>query len=215
MKLAIRTSSGAFGVGLFSADNIPLVSREAERAIVRSGNVGQLLDALLDGDRAMVRRIDAIFVDLGPGGLSSTRAGVSFANALSFATCATLYGISALEQQCLDVRSRCSLPLISTRPAPGQRMLWGFYPANTLAEAGLDFPVDVLTRFSKTYDRLAVAGPLHQFAFDEDRCNRVTFFHIDPPHLSTLLTASPIPCRNNGKLSLLHPITSPQGLSNE
>jgi tRNA threonylcarbamoyladenosine biosynthesis protein TsaB len=94
--LAIETSSGAYSVALGENDQVRFDS--TDRKCTRSSrDLAWLVGYGLESIGASYRDIKAIGVNIGPGGLSSTRAGVSFANGLAFSLQIPLYAFSYFE----------------------------------------------------------------------------------------------------------------------
>lgn len=167
MRLAVRTSSGSYGVALIAPDGSVAAVEEGAGA---ASSPGDLAEALLRAAGLGPSDIAGVLVDLGPGGLSSTRVGVSFANAFAYATGARLSGVSALDLQIHDARRQTDLPLVSLRPAPGGQVYWllDIRPGTTqLAQAGCERLPVLLSTLGGRLGRIAVTGPLARLkAFD-------------------------------------------------
>jgi len=212
MKLAIRTSSGPYGVGLFTDCGSLLSCKEAEATPTRPGNVGDLLQDMLAANDLRLSDVSELFVDLGPGGLSSTRAGVSFANALSFGLGAKLCGVSALDVQFLDVKSPLARPTLSMRPALGQKVFWAFYDQNVLAGKGCGLFDELVADLLGRFNHLLVIGPLQRLRIKVEGSTNIEFFNVDPPSLESLFAASKqFPLASPGTF-ILEPIASIEGL---
>ncbi len=212
MKLAIRTSSGPYGVALFSGDAQLVASRQAEGVAKRSRNLGALYSDMLNDTGPITQQLTEIRVDLGPGGLSSTRVGVSFANALAFGTSAKLTGVSALELQYHEARRSTDLPILSMRPAPGRRVFWSLFDKGVPLALGCDKSQDVVRKLADDGHAFALAGPLPRLGFDDPSSLDRPAIEIDPPCFESFLDAKPHAAISHAGLYLLEPITDVEGL---
>ncbi|MGY9048783.1 hypothetical protein P775_19205 [Puniceibacterium antarcticum] len=212
MRLIIQTSSATFGLGLLSDTGALLHEIHAKDCTTQSKNLGDLFHALMDGAGCTLADIVEICVDLGPGGLSSTRAGVSFANALAFAGSVGLSGVSALELLMLEARKTSALPICSMRPAQGGLAFWAFYIEGRLEGVGCDQPDAVLGQLIESRGEIAVAGPLARLRLDPQALNGLHRMEIDPPGLDIFSQATRRPPADVGGVAVLEPITSAEGL---
>ena len=212
MKLVIRTSSGPYAVGLFDQEDGLLVQKHTEGGGVRQSTLGELLqECLLEIDKAM-GDLTEIIVDLGPGGLSSTRVGVSFANALSYGMRLNLLGVSALRMQIHDVGPNCRTPTLSMRPAPGGQSIWALFDGSDLTASGCGNPDEVIAEYQKLFGTITVVGPLQRLKLDS-KDNRTCILNIDSPSLESMLKSPKIPPQRDGRAFYLEPINSTDGAS--
>ena len=192
MKLAIRSSSGRFAVGLMAPDGILLSAKYADDDRQRAQNIGDLYQELATDFAVNKADITEIIVDLGPGGLSATRAGVSFANALAFGLSAKLVGVSALELQMLDLRGHSDAPILSMRPAPGGDVFWAFYLGTDKKAQGRGLALEAIEAALNKVPSLTLAGPLKRICKGIAAPEGVTFENIDPPSLAAFAKATKI-----------------------
>ncbi|WP_372837141.1 hypothetical protein, partial [Puniceibacterium confluentis] len=147
------------------------------------------------------------------GGLSSTRAGVSFANALAFAAPARLWGVSALELLMLHARELTQRPVCSMRPAQGGLAFWALYEGRRMVASGCERPELVLPRITADHGAVALAGPLPRLRLAPETLNGVEPLEIDPPALRHFAQATRrVPVRV-GATEILEPITGPEALA--
>lgn len=212
MKLAIRTSSGPYGVGLFSDEGNLIATRQSEGEAFRSASLGDLFGLLLEEIGPADPDIAEILVDLGPGGLSSTRVGVSFANALAFGKGSKIMGVSALELQMYDARRSCSLPVLSMRPAPARKAFWALYLDYAMVARGCCHPQEAVDAQAREQGQFAVVGPLHRLALNEEQVDSVLTIAVDPPSMESFGLASMLHPKSTSSLAFLEPITSIDGL---
>jgi tRNA threonylcarbamoyladenosine biosynthesis protein TsaB len=212
MILAIRTSSGRHGVGLLDDRAQVIASREAQGTSLRGDSVADLFAAVLKETGAERGQISSVLVDLGPGGLSSTRAGISFANAFAFGRAIELKGVCSLELQLVEARLQTQLPVLSMRPAPGRQALWALYQQGQPVAVGCDAPVEAIARQRAQFDSFAVAGPLGRFALDDISLEGIALIDIDPPRIESFAQVAHRAARMQDGLALLEPINAPAGL---
>lgn len=213
MRLIIQTSSAAFGMGLLSEEGTLLHEVQAGNRTSQTRNLGDLFRALMQAGQSSLADIDEISVDLGPGGLSSTRAGVSFANALAFASPAELSGVSALELLMLDARKICDLPICSMRPAQGGLVFWAFFRDGRIEASGCDRPQDVIGPMSVRAGAFAIVGPLARLRLDPEAMEGVQLLDIDPPALDNFVRATRRAPARIGGVAVLEPITSAEAIA--
>ncbi len=190
MKLAIRSSSGRFAIGLLAADGTLLSAKYANDDRQRAQNIADLYQELAADVAFTKADISEIIVDLGPGGLSATRAGVSFANALAFGLSTKLAGVSALELQMLDLRRNSDAPILSLRPAAGGDAFWAFYLGHDLKAQGRGLALAAIESALKKVPSFTLAGPLARICKGITAPEGVTFENIDPPSLAVFAQAT-------------------------
>jgi tRNA threonylcarbamoyladenosine biosynthesis protein TsaB len=109
--LAIETSSIEYGVALFTPDGL-IVHRTLRRDDPSFGGIGELVAALLVSAGRQFRDLGRLAVDLGPGNLSSVRAGVAYANGLAFSLGIPIFGANSLDLLAIEASAK-------TDPAEG------------------------------------------------------------------------------------------------
>ncbi len=125
LRLFIETSNLDFQLALHDGDSF----------LFRSDQVGQgqprdltaLLEAGLNQTGNSVAEIIEIVVDIGPGGLTSTRSGIAFANGLAFALNIKMVEANGLELMMLQSRVSPQDHVISARRAHDGNYFMGFY----------------------------------------------------------------------------------------
>ena len=210
MKLAIRTSSGPYAIGLFDHDLNLLAQKSLGASEARQTTLGSLLqDCARISDRP-IDEISEILVDLGPGGLSSTRAGVSFANALAYGMRVKLLGVSALWMQTYDARANYHAPILSMRPAPGGQSIWALFEGFDLTASGFSPPDEVIDDYRKRIGEFLVVGPMQRLNLKSDNGNN-RLLDIESPSIESMLRSPKISPSPNIKAGYLEPINSADG----
>ncbi|MGY6534753.1 MAG: hypothetical protein ACXIVG_05345 [Pararhodobacter sp.] len=211
MKLAVRTSSGAYGAALIGADGTLSAEIEGEGS---RRSPGELVADLLRMAGFDPGAVDTVLVDLGPGGLSSTRVGVSFASAFAFGTGARLFGVSALDMQVHQARRQTDLPLLSLRPAPGGQVFWLLDQGDPQARrGGCGALADVLAGMgAELPGRFALTGPLARLKGIDAAPGGAQPIPVDPPDMASLALTRPRAAVLHAGIALLEPITDTRAL---
>ena len=103
LRLFIETSNLDFQVALHDGSSFLYRSDQAEAGQPR--DLSNLLEEGLNQSGKTVSDISEIIVDIGPGGLTSTRSGIAFANGLAFALNINIVAANGLELMRLQARS--------------------------------------------------------------------------------------------------------------
>ncbi|GAA0777587.1 hypothetical protein [Roseibium denhamense] len=211
MKLAIQTSSGDYALGLIDGTGqlVNAISRAPDTAAAK--NIGTLYSALMQKAGKETSALTGVMVDLGPGGLSSTRAGVSFANALSYGANLTLTGVSALEATMLDAKRKTDRPILAMRPSPGGACFWAYYEAGHSVASGCEAPDQLFSRLATEGKAFALAGPLRRIGTEALRATAAEQIDIPAADLACFAKTTPILPITNGTLTYLEPITNMDG----
>lgn len=214
MKLVVQTSSGIYTVGLIDNKGVVLAHARNERR-PEARDLGALVSDVLGVSGCDHAAIEEINVDVGPGGLASTRSGVSFANALAYAGKTRLYGASALELIMLEVRKSCAQPLLCMRPAPGGLAYWAFYVGCQLETLGCDLPVDAIKSSPHGKDRLALAGALDRIDIDPSILDGIDTLDVNLAGPDCFARATLMAAPLRGAIQVLEPVTSIDGLRHD
>ncbi|MEI6139481.1 MAG: hypothetical protein WCP85_09460 [Mariniphaga sp.] len=130
LTLGISTSSSHFSV-VFGEDNFVLFNSEnLELSYFKTIEI--LVAKGLAYINREVREITNIIVDNGPGGTSSVRTGVAFANGLGYSLGINVCPVSAFEILGFDIYSNSQIPvLLTTKSIKGNAFL-GYFNSNKL-----------------------------------------------------------------------------------
>src|SRR5437016_933296 len=113
--LAIETSCPEYCIAL--GRDRKLLYDSAQHRGLPSRDLAGLVSRGLKSTGAEVSDISAITLNIGPGGLSYVRSGVSFANALSFSLGIAIYPFSTFEILGREACKHTALPLLCAIPA--------------------------------------------------------------------------------------------------
>lgn len=105
LVLALEASSRTYAVAA-GDEQVPRVRRESRRDDPAFAGLGDLVARTLAAVGATFSDIEAIAVDVGPGGLSSIRAAVAYANGLAFSLGVRVFPVTSLELMALAATRR-------------------------------------------------------------------------------------------------------------
>lgn len=126
LTLAIETSSLNYGV-VIGAEQQVLIHGECPHDHPSFQSIGELTASLVAEVGAKLGDISRIGLDVGPGSLSSVRAGVAYANGLAFSLGVPVYGVSSLELMAAEVLAHGDLPVICLRKSQGGNVYAGLF----------------------------------------------------------------------------------------
>jgi len=102
--------------------------------------------------------IDAIAVDIGPGGLGAVRAGVSFANALAYALARPIYPVTAFELIGFEAWRKVQAPILCLRATSHGNAYAGLYDGVAITLMRYGPLAATVTAIAGTLPRIGVAG---------------------------------------------------------
>ena len=214
MIAAIRTSSGPYAVGVFSNQNQLLSANENLELPQQRKSISELFHEALSDAGAKISQLREIIVDLGPGGLSSCRVGISFANAVAFGTGVKLSGVSALDLQEIEAMDYApNKTILSLRPALGQRAFWRIYSLDKQVEFGHGTVDEGIERAISNIDDTVVVGPLSRLQLNIPLGRNVSLLDMPAPALDTFLRAPRRGAQMHKGLQVSEPITTIEGLT--
>lgn len=132
LTLGITTSSGQFAIVLSQSDEILYIDKNVN--IAQKKELFELLTEGLSKINRQVSDISEIIVDIGPGGTSSVRTGVSFANSLSYGLNIAVSPVSSFELIGLELWNKYNLPVIITAKSIKNNAFIAYYNNNELSK---------------------------------------------------------------------------------
>lgn len=126
LTLGISTSSGQFALVLGEAGKV-LYNSEWSGALPEKKEVHIMLTEGLQQLQRNIHDIGQIITDIGPGGTSCVRTGVSFVNSLSFSMGIPVSPVSSFELAGADVHERTGLLVVSTVKSIKDNAFIGLY----------------------------------------------------------------------------------------
>lgn len=190
LRLIIETSNLDFQLGLHDAEDGFLFRSD------QSGGSGELTAMLADGlSRAGrdISDIGEIVVDLGPGGLTSTRSGIAFANGLAFARDIKIVGANSLELMVLQAGCDPQCHVVAARRSNDGNYFMGFFHNGTCQRLALGKPEELIKEQGWVENKITWIGPHPKSWADESPAFSVHFNPLLSPGLDafeTLLASS-------------------------
>ncbi|MBL7727365.1 MAG: hypothetical protein JNM68_06770, partial [Dinghuibacter sp.] len=126
LTLGISTSSGQFALVLGEAGKLLYHSNQGGEEPGKKEVHTMLVEGLNHLQRT-VHDIGLIVTDIGPGGTSCVRTGVSFVNSLSFSIDIPVAAVASFELAGADVFGRTGLPVICTVKSIKENAFIGIY----------------------------------------------------------------------------------------
>lgn len=158
LVLVIETSSSPFGVVLGSNKNVFFNSAEGS-SLKENRDLPLLVVRGLEviGERA--DNIGIIAVNIGPGGLSSVRAGVSFANALAYGLGIPVCPFTSFELIGFEAWKKFQLPVLCTARATEGNAYVGLYEKGAVKIMRFGLLEDIVKEVTFEIHEFTVAGP--------------------------------------------------------
>jgi tRNA A37 threonylcarbamoyladenosine modification protein TsaB len=126
LVLAIDASSMTYAVAAGTGAE-PSAQSTGRRKDPEFAGIGGLAAQTLTAVNATFQDISLIAVDAGPGGLSSIRAAVAYANGLAFSLGAKIFAIGSLELMAIAARADHQGPLLILKPGQGGDVYAGLF----------------------------------------------------------------------------------------
>jgi tRNA threonylcarbamoyladenosine biosynthesis protein TsaB len=133
LTLCIDTSDGHSHVVLGDETGV-LATRDRGRDMDTAIFLPQATREVLAETGRTLTDIDLVAVNIGPGGLSATRCGVSFTNALAFALGRPILGIDHLTLLGARARALGPAPVVCLKRAANAHAYVGLYDGQTLSD---------------------------------------------------------------------------------
>ena len=140
LVLALEASSVTYAVAVGDGER-PRVQRNSHRDDPTYAGFGALVAETMLAADATFRDVGTIAVDVGPGGLSSIRAAVAYANGLAFSLGVQIFPVSSLELMAIAARRAHRGPVISMKRAQGGNIFAGLFVDGEIAECNIGRPV--------------------------------------------------------------------------
>jgi tRNA threonylcarbamoyladenosine biosynthesis protein TsaB len=157
LVLAIETSSTVYAVAVGSGER-PRVRHASHRDDPAFVGLGELAARALADAAAAFSDIETIAVDIGPGGLSSIRAAVAYANGLAFSLGVKIFPVSSLELMAIAAGKSDRGPLLSLKRSHGGNTYAGLFASGEIAEMGHGLPGSVVPTLAARLKTVRVAG---------------------------------------------------------
>jgi len=157
LVLAIEASSRTYAVAV-GAGELPSAQRASRRDAPAFAGVGDLVAQALAAHDVTFSDIEAITVDIGPGGLSSIRAAVAYANGLAFSLGVMIFPISSLELMAIAARRIHEGPLLCLKRGVGGNTYAGLFINGAVAAMRHGPASAILPEIAAGLEEVRVAG---------------------------------------------------------
>lgn len=157
LVLALDASSRSYAVAAGSADR-PSAQRSSRRDDPGFVGLGELAARTLADAGASFGDIGVIGVDVGPGGLSSVRSAVAYANGLAFSLGVKLFAISSLELMAISASHGHREPVLSLKRAQGGNVYAALFAEGKNTDMRHGLPESVVPAIAGDLETLCVAG---------------------------------------------------------
>lgn len=156
--LAIDASSRAYAVAVGDSEQ-PAVCRESRRDSPEWAGLGELVKETLAAAGLAFGDIAVIGVDVGPGGLSSIRAAVAYANGLAFSLGVPVFPATSLELMAIAAREAHRGPFLCLRRGQGGNSYAGLFAGDGTAELRHGMAAAIVPPLAGDLETVYFAGP--------------------------------------------------------
>jgi tRNA threonylcarbamoyladenosine biosynthesis protein TsaB len=163
LLLSIDASSRTYAVAAGAGDR-PDVVRTARRGEPGFEGVGGLASAAVAALGARFRDVEAIAVDTGPGGLSSIRSAVAYANGLAFSLGVPVFPVTSLELMAIaaeaatGAKATAADPVLSLKRAQGGNVYAGLFAEGGMTVMRHGQPGEILPELTGGLAAFRLAG---------------------------------------------------------
>jgi tRNA threonylcarbamoyladenosine biosynthesis protein TsaB len=163
LLLSIDTSSRTYAVAAGAGDR-PDAVRTARRGEPGFEGVGGLASAVVADLGARFRDIEVIAVDTGPGGLSSIRSAVAYANGLAFSLGVRVFPVTSLELMAIaaegatGAKATAADPVLSLKRAQGGNVYAGLFADGEMTVMRHGQPGEILPELTGGLAAFRLAG---------------------------------------------------------
>ncbi len=157
LVLAIETSSHSFSIVFGSGGKIVFDSAN-EPDLQQERDLSVWVNCGLQKMDRQVKEIEAISVNIGPGGLSFVRTGVAFANGLAFGLRIPVCPVSSFELMGFEAAKMFQMPILCTMKASGGNAYAGLYDQGSVVMTKFGVMAEVFQSITAGLSEFAVAG---------------------------------------------------------
>ena len=165
VRLIIETSNLHFLIGVHTDG--AYVFRSDNTSVETSPDLKNLMDFALESAGLVSSAIEEIVVDTGPGGLTSTRSGIAFANGLSFALNVPIVALNSLELMELQSQHHGADNVVVARRSNEGKFFLGFFEQSEVQKIVLGDPLQLLQEMNWQDKKFVWIGP-HPKAWSAD-----------------------------------------------
>ena len=156
LTLGLSTSSGQFALVL--GKNSKILFNSDDLQLSNNKDISVLISKGIELTGISVNDISNIIVDIGPGGTSRVRTGISFANSLAFSLGISVCPVSSLELAGRDAWEIFRLPVVSTVNSINGNAYIGLFNGEELITIEYGVVEDILPRLVIDIDAFVTVG---------------------------------------------------------
>lgn len=160
ITLAISTSSGQFAI--IFAENDKIIYKSDEIPNKNKREILFIVEEGLSKINKTVNNISEIIVDVGPGGTSSVRTGIAFANSLLYSCNIPVYPVSSLELAGLSEWNKLQVPVITTMKSLKNNAYIGCFENIDVFSIYYGKIDDIIPNITNKYKKISVLGSHRQ-----------------------------------------------------
>lgn len=157
LVLGIESTAMPYGVTIMEAEKIIFNTLDHEE-LRQIKDVPELVRKALDATGRQARDLSAIFVNQGPGGTSSVRSGISFANSLAYSLKIPVAAVNAFELMGKAAAARFNCPVLITIKSIRGTAYGGWFAEGQLQKTLYGPFQEVVEKLADTTTEFAVAG---------------------------------------------------------
>lgn len=155
--LALEASSRTYAVTVGDEDQ-PRAGRAARRDDPGFAGLGDLVEQAMAAAGVAFTDLSMIALDVGPGGLSSIRSAVAYANGLAFSLGVKIFPVSSLELMVLAAQRDHRGPFLSLKRGLVGNTYAGFFVNGEMVELRHGLPSAVVPALAGHLERVCIVG---------------------------------------------------------
>lgn len=157
LLLGVETSYSPYGIIIGKGQKVLFDSTTVEE-FEESRDVAMMTQVGLEKVGATLQDISKIIVNVGPGGTSSVRTGVAFANSLAYSLKIPICSVNFFELICEAVWNTHQVPVVCTMKSTKNNLYAGLYEDGKLAATKYGFFEETLEKMIGDRPTFAVVG---------------------------------------------------------
>lgn len=157
LLLGVETSYSPYGIVIGKGQEV-LFDSTAIGEFADSRDVAMMTKVGLEKVGATLQDISKIIVNTGPGGTSSVRTGVAFANSLAYSLKIPICSVNFFELICEDVWNTHQVPVVCTMKSTKNNLYAGLYEDGKLVATRYGFFAETLEKMIGDRPKFAVVG---------------------------------------------------------
>lgn len=155
--LGVETSYSPYGIVIGKGGKVFFDSTQMEE-FAESRNVALMTQKGLEAVGVTLQDIEKIIVNVGPGGTSSVRTGVAFANSLSYSLKIPVCSVNFFELISQEIWETHQVPVLCTMKSTKNNIYAGLYANGKVIATKYGFFEETIKNIVGAYPKIAVVG---------------------------------------------------------